>query len=123
MNRIPSASFLKRKHSTKRNYNRQMMRNTKTTTFMKGNRYKNVSKSQTANACGSQQGLGNRTTALYTVACTRGKSNALGEALGIELELEAQEINVGDFRADILCKNTEDNSWVLIENQLEANRP
>ena len=44
----------------------------------------------------------------------------LGEALGIELELEAQEINVGDFRADILCKNTEDNSWVLIENQLEA---
>ena len=43
----------------------------------------------------------------------------LGEALGIELELEAQEINVGDFRADILCKNTVDDSWVLIENQLE----
>ena len=43
----------------------------------------------------------------------------LGEALGIELELEAQEINVGNFRADILCKNTVDASWVLIENQLE----
>ena len=44
----------------------------------------------------------------------------LGNALGIELELEAQEVNVGGFRADILCKNTLDDSWVLIENQLEA---
>ena len=43
----------------------------------------------------------------------------LGEALGIELELEAQEVNIGDFRADILCKNTEDDSWVIIENQLD----
>ena len=43
----------------------------------------------------------------------------LGKTLGIELELEAQEINVGDFRADILCKNTEDDSWVIIENQLD----
>ena len=43
----------------------------------------------------------------------------LGKALGIELELEAQEVNVGGFRADILCKNTLDDSWVLIENQLE----
>ena len=43
----------------------------------------------------------------------------LGNALGMELELEAQEINVGDFRADILCKNTEDDSWVIIENQLD----
>ena len=42
----------------------------------------------------------------------------LGKTLGMELELEAQEINVGDFRADILCKN-EDSSRVLIENQLE----
>jgi hypothetical protein len=30
----------------------------------------------------------------------------LGDAIGIELELEAQEKNVGPFRADILCKNT-----------------
>jgi len=44
---------------------------------------------------------------------------ALGSAIGIELELEAQEKNVGPFRADILCKNTRDSSWVLIENQLE----
>lgn len=43
----------------------------------------------------------------------------LGEALGIELELEAQEKDVGPFRADILCKNTADESWVLIENQIE----
>ena len=43
----------------------------------------------------------------------------LGKALGIELELEAQEVSVGGFRADILCKNTLDDSWVLIENQLE----
>ena len=44
----------------------------------------------------------------------------LGKTLDIELELEAQEINVGGFRADLLCKNIEDDSWVLIENQLEA---
>ncbi len=30
----------------------------------------------------------------------------LGEVIRIELELEAQEKNVGPFRADILCKNT-----------------
>ena len=41
----------------------------------------------------------------------------LGEVLGMELELEGQEVNVGRFRADILCRN-EDDSWVLIENQL-----
>ena len=44
----------------------------------------------------------------------------LGKTLGMELELEAQEINVGGFRADLLCKNTVDDSWVLIENQLET---
>ena len=43
----------------------------------------------------------------------------LGDAIGLELELEAQEKDVGLFRADILCKDTADNSWVLIENQLE----
>lgn len=43
----------------------------------------------------------------------------LGETLGLELEFEAQERNVGAFRADILCKDTADDSWVLIENQLE----
>ena len=43
----------------------------------------------------------------------------LGETLGIELKLEAQEKSVGPFRADILCKDGESDAWVLIENQLE----
>ncbi len=42
----------------------------------------------------------------------------LSETLNMGLELEAQEVDIGDFRADILCK-TDDDSWVLIENQLE----
>lgn len=44
----------------------------------------------------------------------------LGNTLGMELQLEAQEIDIGGFRADILCKNTLDDSWVLIENQLRT---
>jgi hypothetical protein len=43
----------------------------------------------------------------------------LGETLGIDLELEAQERPVGPFRADILCKDIGTYRWVLIENQLE----
>lgn len=43
----------------------------------------------------------------------------LGEALGIELELEAQEKRVGRFSADIPCKDVDTDAWVLIENQLE----
>lgn len=43
----------------------------------------------------------------------------LGNTIGMELELEAQEKNVGPFRADILCKDTGTDNWVLIENQLE----
>ena len=43
----------------------------------------------------------------------------LGDTIGVELEVEAQEKNVGPFRADILCKDTVTDSWVLIENQLE----
>jgi hypothetical protein len=43
----------------------------------------------------------------------------LGETLGLELELEAQEKAVGPFRADILCKDIGTNAWVLVENQLE----
>lgn len=42
----------------------------------------------------------------------------LGEAIGIDLELEAQEKEVGPFRADLLCKDTATNNWVLVENQL-----
>ncbi|RKU23316.1 DUF4268 domain-containing protein [Candidatus Poribacteria bacterium] len=37
----------------------------------------------------------------------------------MDLELQGQESNVGDFRADMLCRNAADGSRVLIENQLE----
>jgi hypothetical protein len=43
----------------------------------------------------------------------------LAGALGMDLELEAQERSVGPFRADILCKDIGTDSWVLVENQLE----
>ena len=43
----------------------------------------------------------------------------LGQALGIDLEVEAQEERVGVFRADILCRDLERGNLVLIENQLE----
>jgi len=48
--------------------------------------------------------------------------NVLGAAIGMELEVVAQEKNVGPFRADLLCKDLSNpavESWVLIENQLE----
>ena len=43
----------------------------------------------------------------------------LSQSLALDLVVEAQERDVGSFRADILCKNTLDDTWVLIENQLE----
>jgi hypothetical protein len=44
----------------------------------------------------------------------------LGKTLGVVLELEAQEKDVGPFRADILCKNAAgENCRVVIENQIE----
>lgn len=43
----------------------------------------------------------------------------LGDAIGVDLEVEAQEKNVGPYRADILCKDTATGQWVLVENQLE----
>jgi hypothetical protein len=43
----------------------------------------------------------------------------LGETIGLDLEVQAQETNVGPFRADILCKDTASGDFVLIENQLE----
>ena len=44
----------------------------------------------------------------------------LGDAIGIDLEVEAQEMRVGSFRADIVCrdKNSTDDHWIVIENQL-----
>ena len=50
---------------------------------------------------------------------TEDNMTVLSEALLMDLEVEAQEQSVGPFRADILCKDINDNSWVLIENQLE----
>jgi Domain of unknown function (DUF4268) len=43
----------------------------------------------------------------------------LSKILEMDLELEAQETRVGPFRADILCRDLANGSWVLIENQLE----
>ena len=43
----------------------------------------------------------------------------LAEVLDMDLELEATEKRVGDFRADIVCWNRVDNSRVIIENQFE----
>lgn len=48
-----------------------------------------------------------------------GNLEILADTLGFELEPVGQEVNVGPFRADILCKNTVDKTWVVIENQLE----
>ncbi len=44
---------------------------------------------------------------------------ALSEAIGVELEVVQQEKSVGPFRADILCRNTLNEHFVLIENQLD----
>jgi Domain of unknown function (DUF4268) len=43
----------------------------------------------------------------------------LSDAINIELEVQAQEKNVGPFKADILCLDTATDKYVLIENQLE----
>lgn len=43
----------------------------------------------------------------------------LSDKLGIDLELEGIEKEVGPYSADILCRDTSDGSWVVIENQIE----
>jgi hypothetical protein len=48
---------------------------------------------------------------------TKENIEILSEAIGIKLKVQDQERRVGPFRADILCKNTADNSLVLFENQ------
>lgn len=42
----------------------------------------------------------------------------LASTIQVDLELESVEKAVGPFRADILCKDTISETWVLIENQL-----
>lgn len=66
-----------------------------------------------------RQAWGNEASDFTTWLALEENLKLLGETVGIELELEAQEAEVGPFRADLLCKNTADDSWVLIENQLE----
>lgn len=43
----------------------------------------------------------------------------LGDAIGLELEVQQEEARVGPFRADILCRDTATDALVIIENQLE----
>ena len=43
----------------------------------------------------------------------------LGDTIGMELEVEAVEKDVGHFFADILCKDTSSDRYVVIENQIE----
>ncbi|QDH35484.1 hypothetical protein [Porphyrobacter sp. YT40] len=45
---------------------------------------------------------------------------SLGDTLGLRLELEAVEKQVGPFSADILAKDAVSGKWVLIENQIEG---
>ncbi len=44
----------------------------------------------------------------------------LSEKLGLDLVVEDTEKDVGRFRADILCRNTSNDDYVLIENQLTS---
>lgn len=48
-----------------------------------------------------------------------GNLDRLAAVLGIKLELEGSEVNVGPYRADIVATDPSDGSRVLIENQLE----
>ena len=42
----------------------------------------------------------------------------LSDAIGAQLEVEDQEVGIGPFKADIVCRDR-DGSYVLVENQLE----
>jgi len=44
----------------------------------------------------------------------------LGDIIGMELEVEAVEKDVGRYYADILCKDTASDRYVVIENQVES---
>lgn len=42
----------------------------------------------------------------------------LGNTLSMELELHSQETQIGSYKADIICKDSVTQDWVIIENQL-----
>jgi len=42
----------------------------------------------------------------------------LVDTIGIDLEVEERQKSVGPYSADILCRDTLNNSWVTIENQV-----
>lgn len=43
----------------------------------------------------------------------------LGQTIGVKLELVGQERDIGPFRADILCKDSLTQNYVIIKSQLE----
>ena len=43
----------------------------------------------------------------------------LGETIGIDLELQAKELFIGNYKADIVATDISNNQTVIIENQLE----
>ena len=43
----------------------------------------------------------------------------LSSVLGVDLELEGTEVSVRTYRADIVCRNRQDGTRVVIENQLD----
>jgi len=45
--------------------------------------------------------------------------DVLAATLEMDLRLEATEQNVGHYRADVVCKDLNNDDWVLVENQLE----
>ena len=63
--------------------------------------------------------MANGSSALYAMVSIRRKHWNAFRNTGMDLEVEAQEKQVGPFRADILCKDAYSDSWVLIENQLK----
>src|SRR5258708_3316831 len=46
--------------------------------------------------------------------------NLLSDTLGLELELEGIEVQVGSYKADIIAHDNSSDSRVVIENQLES---
>src|SRR4051812_17294544 len=53
------------------------------------------------------------------MAGSTGKFAPSRRNLGLVLDPESEEVAVGPFSADILCKDSSDGSWVVIENQIE----